>query len=260
MHDNYFLGLLPFLTPGVNSTEDCPDCGKRSLSVMLKDGTFLYHCWRAGCGIAGRVVTRPGGVVSAAELHEKLNPYTAPILPLQSNDIDRLNSDFNLTEATIKQNIWHDGSKFVLPVWTPTGACRGHVLRLPWGATGYPKSVIYKQKEGALLSWYRGPDTKAFPLGDTLAIVEDQISAMRVAQDLPGYEAVALLGTALNAEKVAEIQKEHSHVVIALDADATRLSFQHARRWGKAFDSFRVVVISKDIKDMKPEELAELPF
>ena len=83
---------------------------------------------------------------------------------------------------------------------------------------------------------------------------------MRLAQDYSGLTAVALMGTALNAEKVAEIQSQHSRVIIALDADATRVAFQHARRWASAFESFRVVILQKDIKDMSQEELHALPF
>jgi hypothetical protein len=115
------------------------------------------------------------------------------------------------------------------------------------------KSITYKSEAGPLLSWYRKPS-------DSVVLVEDQISAMRVAQDVEDVEAVALLGTALNAEKIQEIQSQHSRVIIALDADATRVAFQHARRWASAFESFRVVILTKDIKDCSPEELNEVPF
>jgi hypothetical protein len=163
----------------------------------------------------------------------------------------------------------------LLPIYTPDGRVRGHVARIPWlgtefpGASIQPKSITYKSEEGPLLSWYRGKpgdDTvdiesrSIYEWPQRLVIVEDQISAMRVAQDKPGCDAVALLGTALNAEKISEIQAQHSRVIIALDADATRIAFQHARRWASAFESFRVVILTKDIKDLSKEEIHALPF
>jgi DNA primase len=83
---------------------------------------------------------------------------------------------------------------------------------------------------------------------------------MRIVEFDQTLRAVAILGTGVNAEKIAEIQKKSTHVLIALDADATGQAFAMARKWGNAFDTCRVIVLSKDIKDSSDEELATLPL
>jgi DNA primase len=85
---------------------------------------------------------------------------------------------------------------------------------------------------------------------------------MRLVSHMSDLDAVALLGTGLNADKVREIQQvaQHLPVYIALDADATSQAFVLARKWGSAFMSCRVVVLDKDIKDMSDDEIKALPL
>jgi DNA primase len=91
-------------------------------------------------------------------------------------------------------------------------------------------------------------------VASTVVLVEDQISAMRVLCDT-GIISVALLGTGMNDEKVAEIQRHASNILIALDADATGQSFSIARKWGQAFNQCKVVILRNDIKDSTNEEV-----
>jgi hypothetical protein len=119
--------------------------------------------------------------------------------------------------------------------------------------------------DGPVMSWYH-VEGNAEDGDRGVYVVEDQISAMRLIeyfeQQWPGHDAsaVALLGTGLNASKVAEIQRvaRDRPVHIALDADATGHAFAMARKWGQAFARCRVVVLSKDIKDSTDKELTEL--
>jgi DNA primase len=104
--------------------------------------------------------------------------------------------------------------------------------------------------ESPVLSWY-GCNA------GSVVLVEDQISAIRVNQDT-GHTACALLGTGLNEEKVAEIQRYFRHVLLALDADATGQAFSMARKWGQAFESFRVVILDRDIKDSDVQTVQNL--
>jgi orotidine-5'-phosphate decarboxylase len=57
---------------------------------------------------------------------------------------------------------------------------------------------------------------------------------------------------------VQELQQHTKHLIIALDADATGNAFALARKWGRAFDSCKVLVLKQDIKDMPLSDLTSL--
>ena len=182
--------------------------------------------------------------------------------PLRDNEREAISRKFHLSERNTLCNIMSNDSRYAVPVLNPKGQRRGIILRLPWTGTwfeGYDngdvgvKSLTFKEEPGPMLSWYN-PEDKFL---NSCVLVEDQISAMRVAQDT-AYTGVALMGTGLNEDKVAEIQRNTGHVRIALDKDATGQAFDHARKWGMAFYSCQVVVLHKDIKDMTKEELHEV--
>jgi DNA primase len=85
-------------------------------------------------------------------------------------------------------------------------------------------------------------------------LVEDQLSAISAQQG--GVNAVALLGTHLNNDKVWEIsQWQPSQVIIALDADATDQAFKLARKWGLAFPKTRVAILARDLKEEKTDDI-----
>lgn len=125
-------------------------------------------------------------------------------------------------------------------------------------------------------SWYR-PYVLAFqpegtrevkpgaivPVGTTLSIpqfvttivlVEDQISAMKVAQ--VGAVGVALLGTNLTFDKIHELQQAApTEVIVALDGDATQRAFDMVRNYSPAFRSMRVAVLQQDLKDLQRNDV-----
>jgi DNA primase len=149
----------------------------------------------------------------------------------------------------------HDGNGWlILPVSGPSGRIRGDIKRRPNSECplyvnsshydGQPKVVTYFSAAHPGLAWY----TLRVGVSCSAVLVEDQISAMRVAASGLAH-GVALLGTGMNYEKVRELQETVDNVVIALDADATSLAFQHAAKWGAAFKRCRVLCLREDIKD-----------
>jgi 5S rRNA maturation endonuclease (ribonuclease M5) len=157
----------------------------------------------------------------------------------------------------------------MLPIFGPEGTRRGWISRRPWEGSPLnerfprdkgrphpseindPKALTYMDNDEPVQSW----------VGDrywsTVVLVEDHISAMRVEYDAD-KTAIALLGTGINEEKVAEIQRHARHVLIALDSDATGQAFAHARKFGQAFDTCRVVILTQDIKDSNREMVRSL--
>jgi hypothetical protein len=99
-----------------------------------------------------------------------------------------------------------------LPVYGPfIPNDRGAMVRFYDGSQ--PKAMTYKCTVQPWLAWY------SYPAAD-IVIVEDQISAMRLWQI--GYCGVALLGTNLSRDKLAEIKRmagEVRSIHLCLDAD-----------------------------------------
>ena len=165
-----------------------------------------------------------------------------------------------------------DSSRYVLPIWSPHGACRGHVLRVPWeGAprripTGYPKADTYKLMDAPLQSFYKPRGVLDFSHVDApLVLVEDQLSAIKLAAH--GYPAVAILGkprsslgTYSGLDRVTEIARtaRGAEVIVALDADATEDAFMFVRKWRSAFNRCRVAILTADIKDTPAKQFPEV--
>jgi DNA primase len=164
---------------------------------------------------------------------------------------------FGLAPSTVRKyvkDLDYPEYRIALPIYRPDGATRGVVSRAVRGykCTG-PKALTYLFDENALgISWYSADD--ALPI---VVVVEDQLSAIKGVQEAPEFKWVSLLGTTLSVDRIAELQNKNSELVIALDADATSTSFDHARKWGQAFDRCRVAVLQKDVKDMTGEEIRE---
>lgn len=273
MHDEYIrtLGWVE----ARNTTHDCPDCGHPTLSVTKRDGKVLYHCWRATCGIRGvlELVGRDALAQNTEIVPREEEPYRGPITFLSDREEAILGERFRLSMKSISKWVRSNGARYILPIYTREKWLRGYVVREPWAGTELPATKLFSPDPKSQIfggcgsgrpvqSWYRPnsrSDENDIYVSDTVVLVEDQISAMRVTQDLQ-LDSVALLGVSLNAEKVADIQADKRGVVIALDADATRTAFEHARVWGQAFQSCRVVILTKDIKDMTLEEIRALPI
>jgi hypothetical protein len=195
-----------------------------------------------------------------------LRPYVGRIVPLDKEDIDFFTSKYELDRFGHYIQVDPASSRYVLPIFSPEKAVRGHVLRVPWpGAPrqsyARPKADTYMAKHEPVQSFYSGWK----PNGPLIA-VEDQLSAIKVAAW--GEDSVAMLGTPwskdLNgyqgADRVAEIARVAGdrELIVALDADATEASFEFARKWRYAFRKLRVAILSKDLKDTPMSEFREV--
>ena len=113
---------------------------------------------------------------------------------------------------------------------------------------GTKPKVISHTEKGAM-AWYVNHTTPG------VIIVEDQLSALRASSFLT---SVALLGTNLSEERVAEIKKAgYSPVYLALDNDAIATAVKYVVKYRSVLP-MQLVRLSKDIKDQTEEELAAL--
>lgn len=264
MIDYEIHALADMLGPGQHTGLACPKCRHttdRALSVLVDPPIIKAVCHRASCGFkyttghAARVdVVRPS----------RARPYTGELHSLDTADIQWFGQRFHLNEANLRA-IRKSLGRYYLPIVGPDGTRRGWVSRRPWEGSplyedgpfggftheSHPKSLTYMDNEEPVQSWNGHPHVSP------VVAVEDQISALRVTQDT-ALRSVALLGTGVNEEKIAELQRHTYHLVIALDSDATGQAFSHARKWGQAFESCRVIILRRDIKDETVQGVREI--
>jgi len=252
----------------------CPACEggatrERSMSLdIAANGIVKFYCHRASCDFKGSIYAGapigPSAPQQTAAPQRGNRPLTDALYSLTAEDLVWFKQRFGFEVST--DLVKRTETRYALPILSPLGVTRGYITRRPWAGSPLDtaasrqdsqyamKALTYLESDEPVQSWYGAVQ------GDKLVLVEDQISAMRLAYERPQYTTCAILGTGINAQKVFEMQQQDfPGVVIALDADATGQAFALARKWGPAFESCRVLVLPCDIKDMTKEQLDALP-
>lgn len=253
----------------------CPFCGggrsgERTFGITRIDTGLLYNCYRASCADGRGFTATRGDLLTGSKPVAKSKwkgPYRGEFRPLKRSDREYFANRFDLERPYIGFIGVNESDHYVLEVKTMDGYVRGYVVRRGcW--SGYPacerraessgpKSRAYSNTDGGLLLSWHNPDVSNARWTGNIIVVEDQISAAKVAQ--AGYTGVALTGSYLGEDKVKEIARyKPAKLVIALDADATGEAFKAARKWGLAFPAVQVLQLEKDIKDMKRSEVEKL--
>jgi hypothetical protein len=255
--------LADSLGPGQHSGIACPKCcpstADMAMSILVDPPTIKAVCHRASCGFKYSNVTYRN--VQSEVLPSRARPYTGELHTLDESDLIWFAERFHLPRKVLGAVRKSDG-RYMLPIVGPEGSRRGWVSRRPWDGSPLsecgdqdrsPKVLTYMDIDAPVQSWH----VLGHQSLEIAVLVEDQISAMCVANN--SYVcAVALLGTGVNEKKISEIQRHARHIIIALDSDATGQAFSHARKWGAAFDSCRVVILQRDIKDDTLENIQKI--
>ncbi len=206
----------------------------------------------------------------------ELRPFTGALHLLDACDVSYFQERYEISPefavGCIKVN--RESGRYALPIFGPDAIVRGHVLRRPWADAprqllcDVPKADTYKHTQEPLQSHYwgaEGEDRGRSWHSDALVLVEDQLSAIKLAAH--GYDSVALLGVPevrysgySGSDRVMEIARraKDGPVIIALDSDMTEVSFLFARKWGHAFSSIRVAMLTRDLKDTPAREFREI--
>lgn len=186
-------------------------------------------------------------------------PYTGPLDSLTAEDFEFFQTRYGIVTPQDRIGRGID-FMYALPIDDPQGSRRGVVLRAAYNGSPldgeryskYPpgkKALTYMDKVAPVQAFYKG---HGGAWNDALVIVEDQLSAMKVAET--GLSSVALLGVPgegeIGMDRLRELTAyKASEVIVALDADATENAFKFARKWGSAFKSLRVAILDRDLKD-----------
>jgi hypothetical protein len=223
----------------------CPICAREKLSITRGLDGIVYNCYRASCSARGFIpdsgVLQPH-VVRTTRIG---NPYLGEIVPLDVEQGACLG--FSIDNFLTARPMWSLGTeRIAFPILSPKGSRRGWVLRAYDGRT--PKALTYLNSDELRLSHYqKGKDKIA-------VIVEDIPSAVKAAKYM---SAVALLGTSMDEDAIAELQANYDDIIIALDKDATRQAIALQRRVALRFNRVDVVLLPMDLKDMEEKDLCQ---
>lgn len=240
--------------------EVCPACEggtseEKSLSVTRRGDVLLYNCHRASCEFRGSV--RVSGFqprFNDTSQQTKSSPVRVPTTPINQAFAKLLATRYGITTEVVEfANVGWTGDglgtyerRISYPIYGPDSKQRGSNYRSYQGAK--PKSLIKLNSEDELaLAWY-----KYLRTSNTLVLVEDQVSAMRLA---PYVHAVALLGTHISEAKAEEIKEgKYKNIVLSLDPDAVGNAIKLQLYWRNKLPNMCVVGIPTDVKDMDKDE------
>jgi hypothetical protein len=217
--------------------------------------TVKYKCHRAKCSKAGTVHLNGSGeeIQSVVKKFEP-TPYNGQVMPLEYSDMDYLDGKYGLDLNKVIQAGWmkapspNPGFGLFLPVWGPTGALRGSIVRRE--TDGKKEVRTYKILDEPWLCWYRTSFAQ-------IVLVEDQISALKAASFAT---SVALLGAELTFEKMDEILAHAKGPIwLALDKDAHKKTFEYLKRYREYCNgNFNARLLSKDVKNMTYKEIGSM--
>lgn len=237
----------------------CPWCGKdKSFSVTktLK-GDILFLCHRARCGESGYIRCYGSGDTSATQEPEFCpRVYDSPTRFLEGERLSQLLDTYHLRQGEVDwAGFLYNPSRdsLVMPVYCPYGTRRGTVTKA-FDSTIIPKTINYKEVDENWLGWYiREGVCSANKEGkfDIVVVVEDAISAVKASRYVP---SVALYGTNLNPDAIDELRSNGHKTYLAFDKDATAKAYHYVKEYG-LLGNFRLLPLSKDLKDMDDHEL-----
>lgn len=241
------------LAPGEQWRGVCPRCeggssGERSFSVTVnEDSTILYQCFRNKCDARG-ALNGDGTVVRTEERRAPIpkKVWAGEVLPIPDEVREWVNQTWHMEPPDDWGWTTDYCGRLTFPVRDVYGARRGWVLRAIDRAVT-PKALTY----GTGPAWHLQVDD------GPVVLVEDIPSAVRLSKHV---RACALLGTSVTEDAADEIYSmaQDSHVVIALDNDATLCALKLAREFSLYWTDVHVKPLQKDVKDMTEEELCQL--
>lgn len=246
------------LNLGENCRVVCPHCQggstkEKSLSITLdEDGAVKWQCFRAKCALTkgsefGFPHNRP---VQVAEQSIRMkSSFEGPTEPLRESDLKWIESKWGITDPPHWYYTPKYGGRIAMSIRTPKFQHAGWSLRA-LDPKAHTKALTFVGAGQIGMSWY-----KTVPQAPTV-IVEDIPSAVRASKYV---NSVALLGTGIGLSRAKEIADNTTGpIIVALDNDATDLSFKYAEKYKLLWGDVRVLPLKIDIKDMPEDAVRRL--
>lgn len=251
----------------------CPNCrggaeSEVSLSLSRTATGISYCCHRDKCGWKGHIPMIASVSSNEDDLfkRERVLPeakkFYGKLEELPEEIRIKLTTKYFLTEAEIQRAGWlwspdMDGGRVCMPICSRFARNIGHSFR-SLDKRKRPKNRNILTATGEpLMSWYKSvadPAKGIFGWSLPVVMVEDQISALRVSKFA---NAVSLMGTNLNNEKVLELRKcQAPSFILALDEDATQTAVRYKRQFDELFPGgLKMVYLKRDLKDCHDDEI-----
>lgn len=240
------------------SGQMCPDCGggsskEKSMRVTVHNGWLNWRCFRDSCQFKGGY--KIGSPVSASQSGQARQHPVVELVNLPSHVERMLYDKYFITDHSIDWAGWKyapsynkGGPRVCMPILGPAGVKRGYSWRSYNGES--PKAIITKLvPDTPMMCWY-----KASKYANTLVVVEDQTSALRLWDQ--GVDALALCGTLLTPDRIEEIKaQKYTHVFLCLDQDATATAVKAVAWYRRKLPSLKILPLNKDIKNMTEVEM-----
>ena len=205
------------LKEGQTRRIDCPFCGgSKTLGISSRDGSRVWNCFKASCGIRGsKSVGRTLGSLKnklrdlAPADQKRLTPLPDNLSPARNHP-----EAMAYLESVSSREAYEDG--LVDVKYSP--ALRRVIFMMPNKAGGVGRTLI-----GEKPKWKNYGDTSGLLTigkGSVAVLVEDAASAASVSR-FSFCSGCALLGTNITSQQRHELLP-YERVVIALDKDASR--------------------------------------
>ena len=241
----------------------CPKCGggnshERSMLIWVNGGCITFKCYRVKCGWSGKLGDTGVRVKvphKAKQSFSDLVITTPP--PLM---YEYLEERFLLTyhELVTCGIMWEAEQERILIPINGLPTCGEQILE-GYLARAYPALQSHNSAIPKAVAHFKvdAPTCLMHPYrhtGDTLVLLEDYWSAMRVARHT---QACALSGTSLGDRAIgAMLAAGVKHLVFVLDADARQKARKLVAANRLLFQSVRAVLLfGRDPKDMSEDEL-----
>lgn len=223
---SYLEGLN--LKDGDSRRTDCIVCRSRNTFTVTKDGgTYVYNCFKLSCNLIGAFTTDMTAAEIKARMQgnkdsktKELQPLVYPEYVVDPRPEHVLLNNFIEKWGIQSESIMYDvkDRRAVFPI-----LYKGRML-----------DAVGRALDGAIPKWYRYSGNAEFftkrvsSKAKTAVVVEDVISAIKVAHYAPSAVGFAILGTSIGVSIMQQLG-EYDRVVIALDPDAAHKTIQYKR-------------------------------
>ena len=248
----------------------CPKCRSRDNLGVWEDG----HMWCFGCGYYKPAVTTVGMVKSYITKKNKENNQDDTTVSLPSDSTYYIPREprqwlnkYEITEKEIVENklMWSQSKEMLIfPYYGDSNEellfWQGRFFppKSPKTITyGYPNRCLVLVCAGNAPMGYVGSNTdsnKTIYSGSRVAIVEDPVSAIKVARYLPSH---CLFGAYLSLGQAQRLARYFKKLYIWLDQDKTKEAMKFQQRYAMLFNDIKVISTELDPKECSNEKIRE---
>lgn len=237
----------------------CPFCNAKheeSLAISRKDDGLVYICPRIKCGASGFIPSK-GDVSYGKKPKKTYTEFKEATEKLGEGHSDFLALAYGLKPRYLNQK----GVKYaprIGRIMVPLTDAENEQWGW-WGKTTRdekPKVLLWTERKAPKLFYASKPSPRRYFSTPRAILVEDCLSALKVSQ--LGYCGVALLGTHLADNELADLHTYFDRVSIFLDPDAKGKALRMAKEIGLFFKEVDLITADADPKDLQTKELTRL--